>query len=51
MLFAPFLFIYVLICVALLAGLFILIELEVISYAFLALGLSPRLRFWLYSRV
>ena len=42
MLFAPFLFIYVLICVALLAGLFILIELEVISYAFLALGLSPR---------
>jgi uncharacterized membrane protein len=42
MLFSPFLFIYLLICVALLAGLFILIELEVISYAFLVLGLSPR---------
>src|SRR5258708_13626397 len=42
MLFAPFLFISLLIWVALLAGLFILIELEVISYAFLVLGLSPR---------
>src|SRR5258708_32507140 len=42
MLFSPFFFIYLLICVALLAGLFILIELEVISYAFLVLGFSPR---------
>ncbi len=42
MFFAPFLFIYLLICVALLAGLFLLIEFELISYAFLVLGLSPR---------
>src|SRR5260370_29229157 len=42
MLFAPFLFIYVLICLALLAGLFILIQFELISYAFQVLGLSPR---------
>ncbi len=43
MVFAPFLLIYVAICLFLLLGLFVLIELEVISYAFLVLGLSPRL--------
>jgi uncharacterized membrane protein len=42
MLFSSFLFIYLLICGAILAGLFILVELEAISYAFLVLGLSPR---------
>jgi uncharacterized membrane protein len=46
MLFAPFIFIYLLICVALLAGLFILIQFELISYAFLVLGLSPRAAVW-----
>jgi len=43
MVFAPFLLIYVALCLFLLLGLFVLIELEVISYAFLVLGLSPRL--------
>ena len=42
MLFAPFLFIYVLICLAFLAGLFILIQIDVITYAYSVLGLSPR---------
>lgn len=42
MLFAPFIFIYVLICIALLAGLFLLIQFELIRYAFYVLGLSPR---------
>jgi uncharacterized membrane protein len=43
MVFAPFLLIYVAFCLFLLLGLFVLIELEVISYAFLVLGLPPRL--------
>jgi uncharacterized membrane protein len=42
MLFAPFLLIYVLICLAFLAALFVLIEIEVIRAAFVVLGLSPR---------
>ena len=42
MLLAPFLFVYLLICLVLLAGLFILLEINVISYAFMILGLSPR---------
>jgi uncharacterized membrane protein len=40
--FAPFLFIYALICLAFLAALFVLIQINVISYAFSVLGLSPR---------
>lgn len=43
MIFAPFLFIYVLICLAFLIGLLILIQMQLISSAFLILGLSPRL--------
>lgn len=43
MVFAPFLLLYVAFCLFLLIGLFVLIELEVISYAFRVLGLSPRL--------
>jgi len=43
MVFAPFLLIYVALCLFFLLGLFVLIELEVISYAFLVLGLPPRL--------
>src|SRR5258708_21231129 len=42
MFFAPFFYIYALICLALLAGLFILIQIDVITYAFSVLGLSPR---------
>jgi uncharacterized membrane protein len=42
MLLAPFLFVYLLICLVFLAGLFILLEINVISYAFMILGLSPR---------
>jgi len=41
MLFAPFLFIYLLICLAFLGGLFLLIQIEVIRAAFIVLGLSP----------
>src|ERR1700730_12581270 len=43
MFFAPFIFIYVLICLAILAGLFFLIQVELISYTFQVLGLSPRI--------
>ena len=39
---APFFFIYLLICLAFLVGLFILLEINLISYAFMVLGLSPR---------
>jgi hypothetical protein len=39
MVFAPFLLIYVALCLFFLLGLFVLIELEVIRYAFLVLGL------------
>lgn len=42
MIFAPFLAIYILICLAILAGLFLLFEIQVIGYAFSVLGLSPR---------
>jgi uncharacterized membrane protein len=42
MLFAPFLLIYAIICLLVLAGLFFFIQIEMISYAFLVLGLSPR---------
>jgi uncharacterized membrane protein len=42
MLLAPFLFIYLLICLVFLGGLFVLLEINVISYAFMILGLSPR---------
>jgi uncharacterized membrane protein len=42
MVFAPFLAIYLLICLAILAGLFLLFEIQVISYTFSVLGLSPR---------
>jgi uncharacterized membrane protein len=42
MLLAPFLFVYLLICLVFLAGLFVLLEINVISYAFMILGLSPR---------
>jgi uncharacterized membrane protein len=42
MVFAPFLFIYVFICLAFLGGLLILIQLQLISSAFVILGLSPR---------
>src|SRR5258708_15208302 len=39
---APFFFIYLVICLVFLAGLFILLEINVISYAFMVLGLSHR---------
>lgn len=42
MIFAPFLAIYILICLAILAGLFLLFEIQVIGYTFSVLGLSPR---------
>src|SRR5579875_1256901 len=42
MLFAPFLMIYLLIALAFLAILFLLIQIELISYAFRVLGLRPR---------
>ena len=42
MFFAPFLFIYLLICLAFLAALFFLIQIQLISYTFQVLGLSPR---------
>ncbi len=42
MFFAPFLFVYVLICVAFLAGLSVHIQIELISYTFHVLGLSRR---------
>ena len=42
MLLAPFLFVYLLICLVFLGGLFVLLEINVISYAFMILGLSPR---------
>ena len=42
MVFAPFLFIYLLICLAFLAGLLFLIQIQLISYTFVILGLSPR---------
>jgi uncharacterized membrane protein len=42
MLLAPFLFVYLIICLVFLAGLFILLEINAISYAFMILGLSPR---------
>jgi uncharacterized membrane protein len=42
MLFAPFLFFYMLICLAFLAGLFILIQIDAITYAYSVLGLSPK---------
>src|ERR1700722_6636610 len=41
--FAPFLFIYLMICLAFLIGLLVLIQMQLISSAFLILGLSPRL--------
>lgn len=43
MVFPPFLFVFVAICFLFLLGLFILIQFEVISYAFTVLGLPPRL--------
>ena len=43
MVFAPFLFIYLMICLAFLIGLLVLIQMQLISSAFLILGLSPRL--------
>ena len=42
MLFAPFLFAYVLICLALLVALLVLIEINLISRVFMVLGLRPR---------
>ncbi len=42
MLFAPFLLIYLIIGFSFLAVLFLLIQLDLISYAFMALGLPPR---------
>jgi uncharacterized membrane protein len=43
MVFAPFLFIYLLICLAFLVGLLLLIQMQLISSAFVILGLSPRM--------
>jgi uncharacterized membrane protein len=43
MLFAPFLLVYVIVCLAFLAVLLILIQVNLISYAFLVLGLPPRI--------
>jgi uncharacterized membrane protein len=45
MLFAPFLFFYVLIFFLLLAFLFVLVEIHIINYAFQAVGLPPELAF------
>lgn len=45
MIFAPFVFIYAVIFLLGLAFLFILIEIHVINYVFVALGLSPHLAF------
>jgi len=42
MLLSPFLFFYFLLCLALLGGLLLLIEIEIFSRAFMILGLSPR---------
>ena len=42
MVFAPFLFIYLLICLAFLVGLLLMIQMQLISSAFVILGLSPR---------
>src|ERR1700722_20019085 len=41
--FAPLLFIFLMICLAFLIGLLVLIQMQLISSAFLILGLSPRL--------
>ena len=43
MVFAPFLFLYLLICLAFLAGLFLIIQMALIRYSFMVLGLSPNL--------
>ncbi len=43
MLFAPFIFIYMIIALSILAVLFVSIQLNLISYAFMVLGLPPRL--------
>jgi uncharacterized membrane protein len=43
MVFAPFFFIYLLICLGLVIGLLLLLQMQLISSAFLILGLSPRL--------
>jgi uncharacterized membrane protein len=42
MLFAPFLYIYAIFCLVLMAGLFFFVQLELISHALLVLGLSRR---------
>jgi uncharacterized membrane protein len=42
MVFAPFLFIYLLVCLGFLVGLLLLIQMQLISSAFVILGLSPR---------
>jgi len=46
MLFAPFLFFYAIIFFVVLAFLFVLIEVHIISYAFQAVGLPPQLAFF-----
>jgi len=46
MFYGPFLFIYTLIALAFLAAIVVLVEIEVITYAFLVLGLSPRVAFF-----
>ena len=43
MVFAPFFFIYLLICLGFVIGLLLLLQMQLISSAFLILGLSPRL--------
>jgi uncharacterized membrane protein len=43
--FAPFLFLYAILFFFLLAFLFILVEIHIINYAFLALGLPPEMAF------
>ena len=43
MLFAPFLLIYLMIALGFLAVLFLFIQLNLISYAFMVLGLPPRI--------
>jgi uncharacterized membrane protein len=46
MFYGPFLFIYTLIGLVFLAAIIILVEIEVITYAFLVLGLPPRVAFF-----
>jgi uncharacterized membrane protein len=46
MLFAPFLFFYAIILFAILAFLFILLEIHIINFAFQAIGLPPQLAFF-----